>query len=174
MSGDRLNLTGMWEGRYSYPGYAKATMPFVANLTDEDGHLSGDIIEPASGEEAFHGEEVEAVVAGVRDGRSVDFNKTYRGQAWRHRVDYVGQVSEDGQLVSGMWSVEELDGAFEMRRAAGWEEVVAAETREELPISLVPSARAGCAPAVSRRCGRGLSKVAARRAGGRRDRPSCG
>jgi hypothetical protein len=134
MSKDRLDMTGLWHGTYSYAGYARVSMPFAANIVDNQGHLSGSIIEPASGEEALHAEEVEAAIAGARGGQAVDFIKTYRGRAWDHAVDYVGRLSANGQTVTGMWSVETLDGKFEMHRDISLEELASAEVAEEIEL----------------------------------------
>ena len=134
MSGDRLDMTGMWHGSYSYPGHIRETMPFVANIVDQGGHISGSIIEPTSGEESIYEEEVEAVIAGARGDRTVDFIKTYRGAIWSHSVDYVGQLSEDGQTVTGMWSVATLDGTFEMHRDLKLEELKEVEQEVELEL----------------------------------------
>jgi hypothetical protein len=140
VSGDPRDMTGLWHGSYSYVGYARETMPFAANFIDNGGRLSGSIIEPASGEETIYAEEVEATVAGARGGRSVDFTKTYDGHAWSHSVDYVGQLSPDGQMVTGMWSVETLDGTFEMHRDLKLEELAEQEAEvevvEETPAAL--------------------------------------
>jgi len=141
VSGDPLDMTGLWHGTYSYVGYSQGTMPFAANIFDGGGHLSGSIIEPASGEESLYVEEIEAMVAGARGGRSVDFTKTYAGQVWTHSVDYVGQLSPDGQTVIGMWSVDSLDGTFEMHRDLKLEELTDQEAEVELEEDIkVPAA----------------------------------
>lgn len=136
MSGDPLDMTGLWHGTYSYVAYERQTMPFAANIVDDSGHLSGSIIEPASGEEALLGEEIGAMIAGARGERSVDFTKTYRGQIWSHSVDYVGQLSPDGQMVTGMWSVDSLDGTFEMHRDLKLEELAEQEAEAELEVTV--------------------------------------
>lgn len=138
---DPLDMTGLWHGTYTYPQHVRETLPFVANLTDACGRLSGTIMEPASGEEAFHAEEAEAIISGTRGGRSVDFTKTYRGAIWLHSVDYVGQLSADGRTVTGMWSVAEWDGTFEMHRDLKLEELAEVEERAEVPTSLIPTDR---------------------------------
>ena len=138
MSGDPLDMTGLWHGTYTYTDFRQVTMPFAANLVDDGGHLSGTIIEPASGEERFHAEEIEALIAGARGGQAVDFTKTYAGQAWRHSVDYVGRLSADGQSVTGMWSVDTVDGVFEMHRDLKLEDLTEAEEQVELPEETTP------------------------------------
>lgn len=135
---DPLDMTGLWHGTYTYPDYTNETLPFVANMTDAGGRLSGTIMEPATGEEAFYAEEAEALLAGSRGGRSVDFTKTYNGAIWVHSVDYVGQLSADGQAVTGMWSVDDMDGTFEMHRDLKLEELAEVEEAAELPVPLSP------------------------------------
>ena len=135
MSDDRLNLTGMWDGTYVYPGFAGPTTPFVANLTDSGGSLTGTTLEPNT-----HGffdapDELEATVAGARSERAVDFTKTYCGGPIEDPIDYVGQLSEDGNLITGVWSVLDMDGTFEMRRGIALEEL--SEVREEAQMPVV-------------------------------------
>lgn len=143
MSGERLDMTGLWHGTYTYPDYVRETMPFAANIADAGGRLSGTIIEPASGEEELYAEEAEAVIAGSRGGRSVDFTKTYSGAIWNHSVDYVGQLSADGQSVTGMWSVESVDGTFEMHRDLKLSDLAEVEEQAEVPLAVTPSGSAG-------------------------------
>ena len=40
------NLTGSWSGEFSYPRHAGPTTPFLAIIEDQNGRLSGTIIEP--------------------------------------------------------------------------------------------------------------------------------
>lgn len=136
MSGDPLDMTGLWHGTYSYVDYASETTPFVANIVDGGGHLSGTIMEPSAYEEEEFGggEEVEAVIEGARGGQAVDFTKTYQGVVWNHSVDYVGKLSADGQTVTGMWSVESLDGTFEMHRDVNLDELAVQEEEAELDL----------------------------------------
>ncbi len=134
MSEDRLNMTGLWEGTYAYPAYEGPTTPFVAHVDDVDGVLSGSIIEPNT--IGFASDELEALLAGSRTDRAVDFTKTYDGSSdAAHAVDYVGQLSEDGDRVTGVWSLGELDGTFEMHRERAWEELAVTESAEELPVA---------------------------------------
>lgn len=135
MSQDRLDMTGLWHGTFSYPAFEGPTTPFVANLHDADGRLSGSILEPdAQGFGGFPGGELEAQIVGTRAGQAVDFIKTYGGPIAGHCVDYVGKLTDDGQTVTGVWSYDELDGAFEMHRDISLEEVIAAETEAEIEL----------------------------------------
>ena len=119
---ERINLSGLWLGSFSYPGGQGPTTPFMAKLVDADGALSGEIVEPNT--VGYSAETLEAFIVGTRDGGSVDFTKTYDGAAdAAHSVDYVGQLSGDGNRIAGVWSMEQMDGKFEMYREAVWEEV---------------------------------------------------
>lgn len=111
---DPRDLTGIWHGDFSYPAHAGPTTPFVARLEDVAGRVSGTIIEP----HLATGATIEAHISGLRRGASVDFTKSYaRGDGdYDTPVDYVGQVSVDGDTVTGMWSLLHLDGRFEMHR----------------------------------------------------------
>jgi len=132
MSADRYDMNGLWEGAFAYPAYQGPTTPFVASIEESDGALSGTIMEPNT--MGWSSEELEAVLNGARNGRSVDFTKAYDGSSdAAHAVDYVGQLSDDGNLVTGVWSLAELDGTFEMRRSASLEEMLEAEEDVALP-----------------------------------------
>ena len=130
MSDDRLNMTGLWEGTFSYPAFQGPTTPFVARIEESGGTLSGSMMEPNT--MGWSSEELEAMVVGTRQGKSVDFTKSYDGSSdAAHAVDYVGLMSDDGNSVTGVWSLEDLDGTFEMRRETGWEEALATVVEEE-------------------------------------------
>lgn len=122
----KIDLSGLWLGSFSYPRGEGPTTPFLARLVDADGSLSGGTVEPNM--IAFGSETLEALIAGTRSGASVDFTKTYDGASdAAHAVDYVGRLSEDGNRIAGVWSMEGLDGTFEMYREAVREEVEARE-----------------------------------------------
>lgn len=134
-----MNMTGLWHGTFAYPAFQRPTTPFVARITDTDGVLAGTIMEPNT--MGFTTEELQAVLAGNRQGEAVDFIKTYDGSSdAAHSVDYVGRLSADGNIVTGVWSLCDLDGTFEMRRDAPLEEELAAEAEEELTLSAPPAA----------------------------------
>ena len=109
------DLSGLWLGHFAYPGGQGPVTPFVARIEEAEGLLTGTTIEPNT--IAPGGAELEALLHGSRKGRAVDFVKTYDGAAEAaHAVDYVGQVSADGATITGVWSMEALDGTFEMHR----------------------------------------------------------
>lgn len=133
MSRDPLDMTGLWHGAYGYPAYAGPTTPFVAHVVDTGGSLNGAIIEPNT--MGRTSEELEAFLRGSRQGRAVDFTKTYDGASdAAHSVDYVGQLAGDGLSVTGVWSLEDMDGTFEMWRDKSVEEAAEREVVEELEV----------------------------------------
>lgn len=144
MPKDAFNLTGHWSGEFSYPRHGGPTTPFLATIEDKGGRLTGTIIEPdvVSGAST-----AEARLRGLRHGSSVDFTKSYGPSpplGYENPVDYVGSVSSDGNMISGVWSLLELDGRFEMRR----EEAANEEAEEEAEMALsepVPSPLTGSA-----------------------------
>ena len=81
-----------------------------------------------------------AMISGHRSGRSVDFTKIYIDppQGYENPVDYVGQMSRDGMTVTGMWSLAEMNGTFEMQREERATETQEAETAETVPASGMP------------------------------------
>lgn len=116
---DPHNLTGKWDGVFQYPQDHMPTTPFLADIIEEAGAFSGTTIEP----DLYGGASANARIVGHRSGRSVDFTKTYqsRDAGYQNPVDYVGQVSEDGLTITGVWSLKDWNGTFEMTREAGVE-----------------------------------------------------
>lgn len=120
--GDTHNISGLWMGSFSYPGGRGPTTPFLAKIEDRDGALSGEMVEPnLMGPSS---DSLEAILSGSRHGSAVDFTKAYDGASdAAHAVDYVGHLSGDGNAITGVWSLADTDGSFEMYREAVWEEV---------------------------------------------------
>ena len=115
------NMSGLWMGSFSYPSGLGPTTPFLASLTDDGGSLSGTIVEPNT--MGGSSDQLGAVISGSRAGGAVDFTKMYDGESdAAHAVDYVGRLSADGNSINGVWSLQDLDGTFEMHREAVWEE----------------------------------------------------
>jgi hypothetical protein len=109
-------------GSFSYPANLGPTTPFLARIEDHDGKLSGDIMEPNT--VGASSEQLQSYISGIREGSSVDFVKAYDGASdAAHAVDYVGRLSGDGMMITGVWSLANLDGNFEMYREAVWEQV---------------------------------------------------
>jgi len=121
-----LDLSGTWHGTYTYPGNEGAATPFLATIEDRGGAFAGAIIEP----DTFYGQgTIEARIAGHRGGSAVDFVKSYSAGTvgYENPVDYVGRLSGDGLTISGVWSLLEFDGVFEMERDAPAEVPTVAE-----------------------------------------------
>ena len=105
-------------------------------MSETHGSLSGSIIEP----DAYHpATTLKAHCAGVREARAVDFTKTYfdAPYGYENPVDYVGQLSPDGMSVTGMWSLLDMNGRFEMHREIRAEETEEAKTAETVPAPAV-------------------------------------
>jgi hypothetical protein len=115
----KANISGLWMGRFSYA--FGGSVPFLASIADADGALSGTIIEPNT--MGPSSDSLEAILSGSRHGSAVDFTKAYDGASdAAHAVDYVGRLAADGNMIVGVWSLADADGAFEMHREAVWEE----------------------------------------------------
>ncbi|MEM1195686.1 MAG: hypothetical protein AAGH57_06245 [Pseudomonadota bacterium] len=127
---DSLNLTGQWDGVFTYPRDYAPTTPFVAEIKEESGAFSGSTIEP----DLYKNSPANARLAGHRSGRSVDFTKTYlrNEDGYENPVDYVGQLSEDGLRITGVWSLRDWNGEFEMTREAGLK--IVTEARAEIGV----------------------------------------
>jgi hypothetical protein len=118
--GGSANIGGLWMGSYSYP-LGRGSVSFLARIEDHEGALSGTIIEPNT--MGSSSDSLEAILSGSRQGNAVDFTKAYDGASdAAHAVDYVGRLSDDGNSITGVWSLADADGAFEMHREAVWEE----------------------------------------------------
>ena len=115
---EKLNLTGVWQGLYSYP-QALAPVAFTATLLDS-GWLSGSIHEIAIGDDDLP-VQVFATLLGRREGWAVQFDKTYDGQkGWSHAVGYTGALNEDATEIQGRWSIPGVwSGKFLMIRPEG-------------------------------------------------------
>lgn len=110
-------MTGFWTGRYWYDAPSEPVVPFLANIDDAGGQLSGSISEPNTISRSS--QRLEAFVRGTRSGISVAFAKVYDGSGdLAHRVDYMGDLADDGLSVSGQWRLEESTGGFQMTREA--------------------------------------------------------
>lgn len=114
---DAENLTGVWQGLYSYP--FGASVSFVATLIDSGGSLSGSTHEPCSFDS---GRTMYAMLEGTREGRAVSFLKTYQNAGPRYGsvVRYRGALSGDATEIEGRWTIWKiLSGKFLMIRSAG-------------------------------------------------------
>lgn len=113
-----LDLSGAWQGRYDYDAGGNP-VPFEAELVDQAGALSGQIIEPNTIPNA-KGAQLKALVEGAHDGAVVRFVKFYTGFDHGDDPVYEGQLDAAGGRMSGRWTFP-LDpqccGRFVMVRA---------------------------------------------------------
>ena len=125
------DLSGQWDGHFDYPSGFGPRTPFLASVDQTGGRISGTIIEPdLYGSAAPASATIEGVVAGD----TVDFTKIYRkaSSVYDNPVDYVGRVDETGNRITGVWSLLDINGLFEMTRQAAIERTVEREEEAEL------------------------------------------
>ena len=131
MGNASVNLTGRWDGVFSYPDVPEAgpTTPFLATLSDSNGVLSGEVIEPNE----YHPGTAQSTILGQRIGRSVHWEKRYHGagEEYHATVLYFGSVSEDGETITGEWRIDHWRGPFEMTRGFSADEAVSQEAEIE-------------------------------------------
>ncbi len=130
----KLDITGEWQGFFNYPARLGPSTPFVANLIENGGSFSGSIIEPSTG--LLVSKTIDAVVVGIRSDFQIDFTKTYliAEPDYENPVDYVGALTANGLVISGVWSLLDLNGTFEMHRDKLSEAEVKVERLEAAPI----------------------------------------
>jgi hypothetical protein len=116
MRTDANNLTGIWQGLYTYS--SGSSVSFVATLIDSGGFLTGSIHETS----IWDSSTICATVDGGRDGRAVSFLKTYQnaGPGYRAPVRYEGTLNDDATEIEGRWTISRAwSGKFLMIRPAG-------------------------------------------------------
>ena len=131
MARDANNLTGIWQGLYSYPS-ALAPVSFTATLLESGAWLSGSIHELA---QRHGGEPTEAcaTLLGDRQGQVVQFTKTYDGaNGWTHSVTYDGALSDDATEIEGRWMTPGWSGKFLMIRPEGRRATILREAFERV------------------------------------------
>src|SRR5215475_174632 len=115
MTADAENLTGIWQGLYTYP--FGSSVSFVATLIDSGGSFTGSTHEPCS----FHAERtICAMLEGSREGHAVSFLKIYQdaGPRYAAAVRYRGTLSNDATEIEGRWTVWRVwSGKFLMIRS---------------------------------------------------------
>ena len=124
---EQLNLSGHWQGQYTYVGRQKHPVPFSAKLNENGLWLDGLIEEIGTAGDA-RGRPLAASVQGRSTGRSVTWIKLYHGSfRYYDAVQYAGEISADGQEIEGRWSIHgNSSGRFLMLRQGG-----AAATRKK-------------------------------------------
>ena len=115
MQADAQNLTGVWNGLYSYPNGRSVT--FVATLIESGSTLTGSTHEPCVGSDCPAGT-LFATLLGSRSGNAVTFRKTYEVAGARYdTVNYEGRLNADATEIEGRWSIPGVwSGKFLMIR----------------------------------------------------------
>jgi hypothetical protein len=120
-AGDAADLTGVWQGLYSYAG-AGEPVSFMASLLATGAVFSGTTHEVARfpGVPGAVSLALGAFVEGALSRRRVHFIKTYDGSAgWSHSVAYEGLLNGEGTEIEGRWHLADgLAGRFLMVRPA--------------------------------------------------------
>jgi hypothetical protein len=115
MDAQTQNLTGVWNGLYSYPDGRSVT--FVATLIDSGSTLSGSTHEPCIGGDCPSAT-LFATLMGSRSGSAVTFRKTYEADSPRYgTVNYEGTLNADATEIEGRWMIPGVwSGKFLMIR----------------------------------------------------------
>ncbi|HEY4404674.1 MAG TPA: hypothetical protein VGN55_08460 [Xanthobacteraceae bacterium] len=113
------NLTGVWQGLYTYSARGRS-VSFVATLIESGRVLSGSIHEPRDFGVPV-GETLYATLLGSRSGSAVSFTKTYQNAGpFYGSVEYAGALSGDRTEIEGVWTIPRGgSGKFLMVRSAG-------------------------------------------------------
>jgi len=121
------NVTGIWDGQFTYPDYRKPVF-FVASLQESEGWIDGATHEPRPGTS----DTLYAVIGGRRSGSAVTFVKTYQNSPRGYGVvRYAGRLSADATEIEGSWQIPgDGSGRFLMIRSSGTEESIAREVSE--------------------------------------------
>lgn len=124
------NLTGVWQGLYTYPAQY-GSVSFTATLIETESHVSGSTHEPCVVGDC-PSETLYATLLGRRQDSAVAFTKTYDVAAGSvyGTVEYEGTLSGDATEIEGRWKVSSgWSGKFLMIRSAG---KAVARTRKKL------------------------------------------
>ncbi len=115
MQAKSQDLTGVWNGLYSYPDGRSVT--FVATLIESGSALTGSTHEPCVGVHC-PAATLFANLVGSRNGSAVGFRKTYEGAGPHYRsVDYAGTLNAEATEIEGRWTIPGVwSGKFLMIR----------------------------------------------------------
>ena len=115
MDAQTQDLTGVWNGLYSYSDGRSVT--FVATLIESGRTLTGSTHEPCVGPDC-PARTLFASLMGSRDGSGVSFRKTYEVASPRFgTVNYEGRLNGDATEIEGRWTIPGVSsGKFMMIR----------------------------------------------------------
>jgi hypothetical protein len=113
------NLTGVWQGLFSYPRQYRAAS-FTATLIEAGTGFTGSTTELGVGG-MQDGMPVTAFLSGRRAGSRLTFVKQYEGpDEPNHAVSYDGTLSPDHMEIDGRWFIPgSWAGRFLMIRSGG-------------------------------------------------------
>lgn len=98
------NLTGCWEGFYTYSQRAIA-VGFGATLIETPGWLTGSIQEICT-DGPDRGAMICATLEGHRRDHAVSFEKRYEeGELYQNPVHYDGILNDDATEIEGVWRI---------------------------------------------------------------------
>jgi hypothetical protein len=116
------DVTGVWTGKYEYPGGFQAPVEFTVIFLQKGDELLGHIKETNT-----FGKQPEPLLHSSLKGhlnketRELKFTKTYDGTAGvSHSVEYSGRLSEDGNtLDAGSWNLGGIGGTYLLAKVEG-------------------------------------------------------
>ena len=119
MSAAPSNLTGVWQGFYTYPG-GIGSVGFGATLIEVGSTITGSTHEPGIFPTGV-ADMLYATLLGSREGAEIAFVKTYDGRGgWSHSVHYTGTLTEDHTEIEGTWMLRgDWSGRVLMIRSTG-------------------------------------------------------
>ena len=115
MDAQSQDLTGVWNGLYSYPDGRSVT--FVATLIESGRTVTGSTHEPCVGRDC-PARTLLASLMGSRNGSAVSFRKTYEAAGPRFgTVNYEGRLNSEATEIEGRWMIPGVwSGKFMMIR----------------------------------------------------------
>jgi|SRR5580704_5111606 hypothetical protein len=116
MSESTDNLTGVWQGLYSYPRALEPVL-FVATLIETLSHVTGSTHEP----HRITDRTLRAMLSGRRNGSRIDFVKTYEQTegGYGEEIRYDGTICADASEIEGRWIIRaDWSGRFLMIRGS--------------------------------------------------------
>jgi hypothetical protein len=115
---DKFDVSGDWTGVFNYPR-DYPPVAFKAALSEGGGWITG-TVEEGSAKELGPPRRLGASIQGRRLGAAVIWLKLYDEASAQHdAVAYEGELSADGEEISGRWSIpDSWSGTFLMVRDA--------------------------------------------------------
>ncbi|WP_379552049.1 hypothetical protein ACRAQ7_07920 [Erythrobacter sp. W53] len=109
------DINGTWEGSFEYSSSLDVgEFPFKARLKNSDGTISGIILE----DHVSGSGQVKSTVEGQCNGREMRFTKQYldSSEEYKTLVQYEGEISASGDVISGKWILPHDSGTFSMAK----------------------------------------------------------